>query len=155
MAWQVVMKVILASLLVLLGGALVYGGLTTVHGDTSEWLRISKVTNGRVIDVVREGDGRGANYFPIVEFTPSARVPVVFRAHTQNSYLESYAAGDMVMVRYNPDDPTQAKINTGVRNWGPLIIVVAVGASLALCGILILFKSVKSYKGRTSTVEIK
>lgn len=58
----------------------------------------------------------GKSYAPVVEFTPPGHPPVRFTAWV-GSQPPAYHVGERVAVRYDPDDPRDAGIDTYWQTW--------------------------------------
>jgi preprotein translocase subunit SecF len=112
--------------------AVIFGVLTVVMGvicgvfvvRTQAFLSESTVAPGRVVSLVpREScdeDDRGRRcstaYAPRVRFTTAEGEQVVFVSATASS-PPAHEQGDIVDVRYRPDDPTDARIDTLSGIW--------------------------------------
>jgi Protein of unknown function (DUF3592) len=78
----------------------------------------------------------GPDYRPVVEFTTAGGRVVQFRARLQmNSGAlallgRRYQAGRRVDVRYRPENPEQALLDTALANWVIAGLVLAAGLSI-------------------------
>ena len=93
---------------------------------------------GRVVDVVSRtktsGGERKTNFYPVVEFRTADGESVRFESST-GSNPSAYRVGDAVKVRYDPQTPQSAVIDSW-ELWLPSSIVIGVGGFFALIGIL-------------------
>jgi hypothetical protein len=102
------------SLVVFVGiaalGCLVYG--IYIAQNRSKWFQSSSITQGTIVDVYlkylrHDKSGNKPLYFPTVVFNVNGqRFQTVAESGTEQSFYE----GEKIEVRYNPTDPSQAKI---------------------------------------------
>ncbi len=100
-------------------------------------------SEGRVVDVVSRtktsGGERKTYFYPVVEFRTADGESVRFESST-GSNPSSYRVGDTVRVRYDPQTPQSALIDSW-ELWLPSGIVIGVGGFFALMGILALLNA--------------
>lgn len=114
----------------LFGGGVYFAALQTdlaMHGAR---------TNGVVIDLVRgttsTTPGRGdPAWFPVVAFETADRQSVRFR-HRTGANPPDYRKGERVSVVYIPGSPENALIDEPVMNWVLPVLLLLVGAGLAV-----------------------
>lgn len=72
------------------------------------------------------------------------------KEYTKKSSYSSYPAignvGDSIEIMYNPDNPSQAKINTFFSNWGVPIILASLGIADLITGLIFLIILLKKPK---------
>ncbi len=95
----------IALILFLVAGFLTYTIRQTLAREIS--------TSGRVVDVVAEpyGEDGGLLYYPVIEFALPDGTLVTFQLN-EGRWPSVYAPGDRVKVRYDPQQPEQARIET-------------------------------------------
>ena len=100
-------------------------------------------TAGRVVDVVSRtstsGGERKTYFYPVVEFRTANEEIVRFESST-GSNPSAYRVGDTVNVRYDPQTPQSAVIDSW-ELWLPSGIFIGVGGFFALMGILALLNA--------------
>jgi hypothetical protein len=83
-------------------------------------IRVESVTTG-------SGSERRTTYHPVVRFLTAREQVIVFTSNVDSSY----SVGDSVKVRYDPNHPDRARLDSlGARVWG------AIGAVVLLLGAL-------------------
>src|SRR5687767_13322061 len=119
----------------LVGGA--YWGLRT-----KTFLASAERADGRVIELVARRGDDGTTYAPKVRFTTKDGAQETFTS-SSSSNPPSHREGDAVTVLYEPERPSNAKIDSFMDLWfGPLmvggvfgIIFTLVGAAVTLQGV--------------------
>ncbi len=91
-----------------------------------KFLRLSIVTNGRVIS----NDYRGDVWYPTIEFLDFDDEPIQFSC-VGSGPNKAYEVGDVVSIRYDSETPSSAHIDKFWRVWFDIIICWALG--LAWC----------------------
>lgn len=122
--------------MVLLGGAAVYGGALWTS-RRSEFIERAVPVAGRVVDLEMSDDSESTMYAPVVEFSPRDGWPFRFR-HPVASSHPSWRVGDSVRVLYDPADPAQAMIDQGGWNLVMPVLIVAGGVVFVLLGLVAL-----------------
>ncbi len=97
---------------------------------TERWIASSATVEGTVVSVERSRGRRGrSTYRETVRFVAADGTEHEFTESVGTS--DPYATGDVVAVRYQPSDPSDASIDTAVRLWlvPGLLLVVGVGCA--------------------------
>jgi hypothetical protein len=97
------------------------------------WRDGSLVTSGKVVDhQVHSGNKGGKTYSEVVEFNiADGRV---IRFDDPSSSPQPFAKGDIVAVRYQPLDPSDASIDEWHRIWGAPIALLSTGVMFFVVG---------------------
>jgi hypothetical protein len=117
----------------LLRGFLAIGVLALVWGAveltrTAHFVRTSEHATGTVVDVSRETDSDGDEFFyPVVRFTTADGEQIEFKSDS-GSNPASHSTGDEVDVLYDPDDPRDAQLSGFFDLWLFTIVPFAIGA---------------------------
>lgn len=128
----------IAALLLLIAAIASFGNILRISREQS--------APGRVVELALRpaGDGQTVAYFPVVEFTASdGRQRLV--EMNEGSNPPAYKAGDEVIVRYNPQRPNEARIESAMM-WVFPGIAGMIGA-VFLGGSLVAWKSMPPPKG--------
>lgn len=120
--------------------ALIAGGMFVY---TQSWLGRTVAVEGQVIELAGSGGGgpgrRSGSYYPVVAFTAQDGRKFEFRSG-MGSNPPTFQVGEMVTVRYRPDDPQSAGIDAFFSLWflplmfggiGVIFMIVAAGVALA------------------------
>ncbi len=103
-------------------------------------------SEGRVVEVISRtktsGGERKTYFYPVVEFRTADGESVRFEGST-GSNPSSYRVGDTVRVRYDPQTPQSAVIDSWRDVLMPLIIMIAIGGGLTFMGITNLRRALK------------
>ncbi|MBL9119579.1 MAG: DUF3592 domain-containing protein [Phycisphaerae bacterium] len=102
----------LIFLIVGLSGQVVAGVLAI---RTKLWLDNAVATSGTVTELDRRRSRKSTTYAEHVRFTDAAGAEHEFISGLSTSH--PYSVGAVVPVRYDPNDPTSASIDTAFRNW--------------------------------------
>jgi hypothetical protein len=101
------------------------------------FVRGSVTAPGAVVALVNVWDGTEISHFPKILFrTPEGR-DVTFQSE-MGSNPPSRRVGEKVRVRYRPDQPQSAEIDTFFSLWGAALLFGLLGGVFALVGIGIL-----------------
>ncbi len=94
-----------ALILFLVAGFLTYNIRQSLAREVS--------ASGRVVDVIAEpyGEDGGLLYYPVIEFALPDETRVTLQLN-EGRWPSAYAPGDRVQVRYDPQQPEQARIET-------------------------------------------
>lgn len=107
---------------------------SVIASTTSD--RLSETATGKVVNLTRKldvdiDDNRGDyKYCPIVEFPVDGRT-YTFTGHCSK---ESPDVGDVVDVRYNTENPSDAAIYTWMSRWGWVLVLGIIGGVFTLAG---------------------
>jgi hypothetical protein len=119
--------------------ALIAGGMVVY---TQTWLGRTVAVEGRVTELAGGGGGVGrrtSSYYPVVTFTTQDGRKVEFRSN-MGSNPPAFRVGEIVRVRYLPDDPDSAGIEAFFSPWflplmfggmGAIFLLVAGGIAFA------------------------
>jgi len=100
---------------------------------------------GRVVEIVpRTSTGSRrrdrTSFYPIIEFRTAEGQLIRFEGRS-GSNPPSYRIGDAVRVRYNPQLPQDAYIDSWWELWSPVVIATGVGGMFALIGIVLVLNA--------------
>ncbi len=113
------------------------------RAHTQEMVAAMLPAEGRVVQVVPRADSEGKTlFYPIVEFRTAEGRTIRFQGST-GSNPPSYRTGAQVKVRYDPQSPESAVIDSW-ELWLPSSIFLGVGGFFALMGFLILLNALLS-----------
>lgn len=114
---------------------------------TQEFVDASESADGVVVqlDTVRNSDD-DILYHPVVEFTTTAGEVVEYRSAT-GSNPPGLDVGEQVEVYYDPDLPTNAKINSFVDLWMFSTIMLIFGGLFTFVGVISFFRSLLTILG--------
>ncbi|MGZ5279165.1 MAG: DUF3592 domain-containing protein, partial [Pseudobdellovibrionaceae bacterium] len=97
-----------------------------------KFLADSVSTQGIVVEMVQSQSAKSSSYAPIVEFvspnTPGARR---FK-HSISMSPPAYSVGESVRVRFDPKNPSNARIDSGIWNYLSSIVLGGLGTLLGL-----------------------
>lgn len=82
---------------------------------TKLWLDSAVATSGTITELDRRRGRKSTTYAEHVRFTDAAGVEHEFVSGLSTSH--PYTLGATVPVRYDPNDPSSAAIDTAFRNW--------------------------------------
>jgi len=109
---------------------------------TFNFVRHSLVTNGTVIKLVSHSSKGGTVYSHEVRFLASER-SFQFEGNGA-SYPPVYHVEQVVRVRFDPSDPTNASIDTPFQVWTNFIIFVALGIIFTVAPGLVFYFMLRS-----------
>jgi hypothetical protein len=141
----------------LLGVGFVVAGAHDLVDNLRPVSAASRRAEGVVIRVRSETRGTGAeqrtSYYPVVRFPTARERAIVFTSNSGGSYQ----VGDAVKVRYDPNHPDRARLDSlGDRVWGAItaiaVLLGALGAMFA-GGVLFVWASLGSRSGRETSNE--
>ena len=115
-------------ILILVGGPFLGIGLYNA-AQSQHILNTFKSASGVVIDndYSSSSDDSSGAYYPVVEFKPEDGRPVRFTDGV-GTLPPDYEAGTPVEVLYNPQDVTEAYINSWKRMWLVAVLFSSIGA---------------------------
>jgi hypothetical protein len=101
----------------------------------------SRRADGVVIDLDIETCGSGSKkttcYHPVVRFVTAREQVIVFTSNVGYSGIGEYRVGDSVKVRYDPDNPRHARLDTAWARLGSGLLdifLLVVGFAVVLGG---------------------
>lgn len=137
------LTIMLVTIPFVIVGALGVGWSIAVTASTVRFLAGSATTTGTVIDNhlgPRHRHGwRGAT--PEISFTASGRT-ITFSATVESS-PQQHEKGDTVPVRYRPDDPQDARLDTFHELWMTPMMVLLAGTILGGGPLTFLIRAVR------------
>ncbi len=94
---------------------------------------------GKVIDLTREITTPGSTgvYYPVVEFTLPSGETITFTSD-YGTRPASHKVGQSVTVRYDPDDPQKAEVDSALSIWLVPGILAFIGAIVCCLSVLLL-----------------
>jgi hypothetical protein len=129
---------LLFGLLIGLGSLAFLGGAIWSYVSQKRKMDVRTATTGTVVELVTQMGHEGHIYCPVVEFTgPTGKIRFTSSFGTRPA---SHRVGQVVNVRYDPIDPLQAEIESGLSRWlvpGILIFMglIACCLSVAFIGV--------------------
>jgi Protein of unknown function (DUF3592) len=106
--------------------------------QTQEFLRRSLSATGKVVELTkvhnRDSEGVQESYAPIFQFSDSTGVMYTVTSNT-SSNPPAFRMGEIVPVRYDSKNPTEAKIDSPVQLWLFASVFSFVGFSFGLIGV--------------------
>lgn len=127
---------VLSTIFVLVGGAmLVAGGRQLLRRRA--FVRHSAVASGTIVALTENRERDETSYFPKVKFRTPAGREVTFESEMGSS-SEAGRIGDIVAVRYRPDQPDVAEIDSFMSLWGLVLLFGGLGVVFLFVGLGIL-----------------
>jgi len=130
---------LLGTVFVVVGVLLLAGGFLS-YRYTRRFLTHSTVASGEVINLVFQAssdfDSRTSStgtYHPVIRFETAGRETIEFMSNTGNN-PPSHRKGDTVTVRYDPNDPYTARVDSWASLWLLALIPASLGLLLASTG---------------------
>jgi len=103
------------------------------------FVQIAKHTDGKIIRMIEHKDkDEDTAYFPVFSFRDGQGKEQVIHS-SSGSFPPAYEVGDTVPVLYNPNDPSNAKIDSFFSIWGIPFITGIIGLVVLPAGLLILY----------------
>lgn len=96
---------------------------------------------GQIVEMNRAGKA----YKPVVEFTTADETTITFDGTTV-AERDDYMIWQKVPVRYLPDDPQVAEIQSWQSLWQPLLIGTICIAAILACGFILLWRDVIAHR---------
>ena len=130
--------------------------------STKQFLAQSETAHGEVIDLVlgssRTGDSGTSSsvYYPVVRFATHEGEYIEFQSGI-GSQPPAYRVGDRVTVRYRPDNPYRAKIDSFFQLWFLSVLFGGLGfvfGSIGLVLILVVYRTSRKEKWLLSNGQI-
>jgi hypothetical protein len=112
----------------------------------------SVITNGKVVDVEQrrstDSDGYASySYYPVCEFITADGRTILFTSGI-GSNPSSYDVNEEVEIRYDPDNPQKASINSFFNIWMAPFILGLLGLIFLLVGISMILTRYKNRRKR-------
>ncbi|GAA6623207.1 DUF3592 domain-containing protein [Scytonema sp. NUACC26] len=112
--------------------------------STHSFVNTSILTQGTVITLVErlstDSDGNSSFlYHPVVRFTTNSGEPTIFEAGGSNP--PAFTLGQQVEVRYSPQNPKEASIDSWFELWFLPVIITSTSLVFVLIGGIVLIKS--------------
>jgi hypothetical protein len=127
---------------VILGiGVIAQGAALYLAMQTSAWIATTVSTTGTCVGYEsrrpsnagsRPGSGRGRNKAEKIDFVDANGNPWSFVSWVTTS--SPYPIGSTVPIRYHPQNPSDAAVDTPFRNWFPAGLVGVAGLGFTLAG---------------------
>jgi hypothetical protein len=130
---------IMGMIFVVVGVLLLAGGFLSCR-HTQHFIANSSIASGEVVDLVfqisSDSDSRSSDagtYHPVIRFETQGHEVVEFRSNT-GSNPPSYRKGAAVTVRYDPNDPYTARVDSFASLWLLAIVPGGLGLVFATAG---------------------
>lgn len=91
-----------------------------------KFIQRSIETSGEVIRLERSRGNRGYDYAPVFCFQTASGETITVTSDVASS-PPGFTEGESVRVRYDPINPSDAKIHSFLQTWGDCVIPAAVG----------------------------
>jgi Protein of unknown function (DUF3592) len=126
----------LSTIFALVGGAmlLVAGGQLARR---RAFVRHSAVASGTIVGLTENREREEISYFPKVRFQTASGREVTFESEMGSSSAAG-RIGDTVAVRYRPDQPEAAEIDSFMSLWGVALLSGGLGLVFLFVGLGIL-----------------
>jgi hypothetical protein len=126
----------LSTLFALVGGAmLIVAGRQFARRRA--FVRHSAVASGTIVGLTENREREEISYFPTVRFRTASGREVTFESEMGSS-SEAGRIGDTVAVRYRPDQPEAAEIDSFMSLWGMALLSGGLGLVFLFLGLGIL-----------------
>jgi len=93
-----------------------------------DWIKRGVTVDGTVLEVKQvdtvQGSVRRKLYAPVVAFTPTAGQRSQFTSALSSEDRNRYTVGQVVKVRYLPDDPSAVDLDSLTSMWWPFLALV-------------------------------
>lgn len=93
-----------------------------------DWIKRGVTVDGTVLEMKQvdtvQGAVRRKLYAPIVAYTPTAGERSQFTSALSSEDRNRYTVGQMVKVRYLPDDPSKVDLDSLTSMWWPFLALV-------------------------------
>jgi hypothetical protein len=127
---------VLSSIFTLVGGAMLVAA-GRQFARRRAFVRHSAIASGTIVALTENRERDEISYFPKVKFqTPSGR-EITFQSEMGSS-SEAGRIGDTVGVRYRPDQPHVAEIDSFMSLWGLTLLFGVLGVVFLFVGLGIL-----------------
>ena len=115
------------------GLAMLAFGVLSIPFTIMGFVDRSATTEGTVVGVNSKFAGEGNLYLPTVRFVTEDGRSIVFTSNTGEDVWTD-RIGESVTVRYDPADPTNARIDSFFQLWGGSIIPIVIGGGFIIFG---------------------
>jgi hypothetical protein len=105
---------------------------------TLAFVNHSRKTAGFIVDIQRDNSPQGKIYLPVVEF--GLKKKVRFVADLASRHNSNYRIGETIGVRYLPEKPEIARIDSFGQIWGNALLTFATGAIFMFAALFLLGK---------------
>jgi Protein of unknown function (DUF3592) len=127
---------VLSTIFALVGGAmLLVAGRQLARRRA--FVRHSAVASGTIVGLTENRESEEISYFPKVRFQTASGREFTFESEMGSS-PEAGRIGDTVAVRYRPDQPESAEIDSFMSLWGVALLSGGLGLVFLLVGLGIL-----------------
>jgi hypothetical protein len=127
----------------LLVGSLLLVGAYFLYRRTARFRQRAVSTEGVVTDFKTGTDDDGDSvYYPIFQYRAPSGQEYTICSNTGTN-PPGFKKGQSVGVLYDPDQPTEARLDTFVQLWLTTIIVSGLGSLFAIFGIVLLVVSIR------------
>ena len=92
----------------------------------TRFVQRSLETSGEVIRLERTRGNRGYDYAPVFSFQTASGESITVTSDISSSPA-GFTEGESIRVRYDPANPSDAKIHSFIQTWGDCVIPAAVG----------------------------
>jgi hypothetical protein len=130
---------IIGRFFIVVGVFLLVGGYFS-YKHTRHFIANSTIASGKVIDLVlqtkSDSDSPRTNrgtYHPVIRYETESREAIEFVSHT-GSNPPSNRRGDRVTVRYDPNDPYKARVDSFISLWLSSLIPSGLGILFLTAG---------------------
>ena len=129
---------LIGILFVLIGLAVLIGGVVTAVKQSRKTAR-GATASGTVVDLVQRvfNPGSAGVYCPLVQFTTASGQPVRFESGF-GTMPASHRVGQTIAVRYDPDDPQKAEVDSATSRWLVPGCMAAMGLGFLGMGVVFL-----------------
>jgi hypothetical protein len=135
---------IAGPLVLILAGGATLGVAAFFYRETASELQGSIQTTARIVEV-RRSVVRPITYQPVVEFRTEAGNLVRFAPNVASEMLNEFSVGDEIRIRYNPDYPTNLRVDSFLSIWVEVLIFGFFGLALFITGIAAAVSNLRSW----------
>lgn len=121
-----------------LGLVLVFIGLLLFR-RTKAFLMTAQTVGGTVVRIDQSEDSEdGTSYAPVIQYTtPDGQTHEFTPGVSTGS--PRHTPGQAIQVRYDPQNPSKARVSTGFYLWFAPVLMTALGAVFGIVGAVLLF----------------
>jgi Protein of unknown function (DUF3592) len=137
--------------LLLLAGLVFLSVATKTWVDSRHFLATAVSTRGDVVDIVevvtqRSGEADQYHYEPVVRFLTPQEEVVEFQAD-ESIDRKKVRVGDQIRILYDPENPSEARLDSALSRWGWSAIFLAFGIVFTTIGGILLYRKVRPGRG--------